>query len=181
MLRRPEGTQLLKDFMEKCAAKGWRELGAAVDGVWGVSLLIQGKIGKGIVWAEQALLRREQEGYREAADLYRMALCEIYLEIMTSKERVSLAVVLKNSLTLSRVKLTAGKRIPALVEKVRQNPQIDPNGYHVGRCAMILGLLYMAKKKRALAVQHLTEAERIISQFGPTPMLGNDAALAELG
>ena len=47
---------------------------------------------------------------------------------------------------------------------------------------MILGLLYKAKKKRALAVQHLTEAQRIISQFGQTPMLARiDAALAELG
>jgi len=46
---------------------------------------------------------------------------------------------------------------------------------------MILGLLYKAKKKRALAVQHLTEAKRITSQFGPTPMLAKiDAALAEL-
>ena len=47
---------------------------------------------------------------------------------------------------------------------------------------MILGLLYKAKKKRALALQHLTEAHRIISQFGQTPMLARiDAALAELG
>jgi len=46
---------------------------------------------------------------------------------------------------------------------------------------MILGLLYKAKKKRVLAVQHLTEAKRITSQFGPTPMLARiDAALAEL-
>jgi hypothetical protein len=46
---------------------------------------------------------------------------------------------------------------------------------------MILGLLYKAKKKRPLAVQHLTEARRIISQFGPTPMLARiDAALAEV-
>ena len=46
---------------------------------------------------------------------------------------------------------------------------------------MILGLLYKAKKKRALAVRHLTEAKRIVSQSGSTPMLAKiDAALAEL-
>ena len=46
---------------------------------------------------------------------------------------------------------------------------------------MILGLLYKSKKKRALAVRHLTEAKRISSQFGPTPMLAKiEAALAEL-
>ena len=69
----------------------------------------------------------------------------------------------------------------ALVEQVRQNPRFDPNGYHIGRCEMILGLLYKAKKKHALAVQHLTEARQIVSQAGSTPMLTKiEAALAEL-
>jgi hypothetical protein len=55
-------------------------------------------------------------------------------------------------------------------------------GYFVGRAQMILGLLYKAKKKRALALQHLAEAQRIISQFGQTPILARiNAALAELG
>jgi len=43
-------------------------------------------------------------------------------------------------------------------------------------------LLYKAKKNRSLAVQHLTQAKRIFSQFGQTPILARvDAALAELG
>ena len=47
---------------------------------------------------------------------------------------------------------------------------------------IIVGLLYKTKKKRALAVQHLTEAKRILSQFGQTPILARvEAALAELG
>ena len=66
--------------------------------------------------------------------------------------------------------------------RVRQNPRFDPNGHHIGHCEMILGLLHKAKKKRALAVRHLTEARRIISQSGSTPALARiDAALAELG
>lgn len=47
---------------------------------------------------------------------------------------------------------------------------------------MILGLLYKGRKKRALAIRHLTEADRIFSQFGQTPILARvHAALAELG
>jgi hypothetical protein len=46
---------------------------------------------------------------------------------------------------------------------------------------MILGLLYKAKKKKALAAGHLSEARRIVSAFGPSPMLTRiEAALAEL-
>jgi len=79
------------------------------------------------------------------------------------------------------VMLSAQKRVAALVARARENPQFDRNGHHIGRCEMILGRLYKTKKKRALAVQHLTEAKRISSQFGPTPMLARiDAELAEL-
>ena len=46
---------------------------------------------------------------------------------------------------------------------------------------MILGLLYKLKKKRTLAVQHLSEAKRVLSQFGQTPALARvEMALAEL-
>ena len=55
-------------------------------------------------------------------------------------------------------------------------------GFQNGRSEMILGLLYKIKKKRALAVQHLTEGKRILAQFGQTPMLARvETALAELG
>jgi hypothetical protein len=46
---------------------------------------------------------------------------------------------------------------------------------------MIRGLFYKVKKKRAPALEHLTEAKRILSQFGQTPILARvDTALAEL-
>jgi hypothetical protein len=46
---------------------------------------------------------------------------------------------------------------------------------------MILGLFYKVKRNRALALPHLTEARRILSQFGQTPILARvDAALGEL-
>jgi hypothetical protein len=42
-------------------------------------------------------------------------------------------------------------------------------------------MLYKSKKKRALALQYLTEASTILSQFGQTPTLARvDTALAEL-
>jgi hypothetical protein len=130
---------------------------------------------------EEAISRREQEEHRVAADWYRMFLCEIYLEIISGKEKPPLRVLMRNALTLMVVTFSAQKRVAALVARVRENPQFDPNGHHIARCEMIMGRLYKAKNKRALAIQHLTEAKRIASQFGPTPMLARiDAELAEL-
>jgi hypothetical protein len=77
--------------------------------------------------------------------------------------------------------LTASSRIRALISRVLENSHFDPAGVHVGHAKMILGLLYKSKKKRALAVQHLSEAKCILSQFGQTPILARvDTALAEL-
>jgi hypothetical protein len=78
--------------------------------------------------------------------------------------------------------LTAPSRIRAMMTLVLENPQFHPAGHHVGHAQMILGLLYKTKKKHALAVQHLTDARRILSQFGQTPILARvEAALAGPG
>ena len=137
---------------------------------------------------EKAILKGEKYGYKRAADLHRLFLALVYLQIMTGGDKkvplpkVPLPTVLRNLPILLKVMFTGGSRIRALTTRVLENPHFDPAGFHVGRAKMILGLLYKSKKKRALAVQHLTEAKRILSQFGQTPILARvDTALAELG
>ena len=182
LLRRPEAFQMLRDRMAKCTANDWQQHVSGLDGIWGVALVIRGEIAAGIRWLEHSIVRREREGYRVLADWFRLYLCEIYLEIISGKERPPAKVLAANMLTLAKVVFTAEKRILALVEQIRQNPQFDPNGHFFGRSEMILGLLFKTKKKPTLAVQHLREAKRITSQFGPTPMLAKiEGALAELG
>ena len=181
LLRRPEAYSMLTKWIDLCTTNRWGYFLAGVDGIFGVALVLRGKFGEGIHWMEQAILRRENEGYPLIADWYRMFLCEIYLEIVSGAEKPSAKVIVRNLPTLVSVMFTAQRRILSLTEHVRQNTQVDPNGHHIGRCEMILGLLYKAKNKRALALQHLTEAKRIDSQFGSTPMSAQiDRALAEL-
>jgi hypothetical protein len=181
LLRRPEGYQLLRDFRDRVKAGGRLYMLVGPDGIMGVALAVRGELAAAIRWMEDAIAKREGDGYRAAADWYRLFLCEIYLEIISGKEKPPLDVLMRNALTLVVVMLTAQKRITALVARVRENPQFDPNGHLVGRCEMIMGRLYKIKKKGALAVRHLTKAKRIASQFGPTPMLARiDAELAEL-
>ena len=93
-----------------------------------------------------------------------------------------MVLLLKNLPILLNVMVTASSRIRALTTRIMENPHFDPAGFHFGRVQTFLGLLYKVKKKRALAVQHLTEAKRILSQFGQTPILARvETALAELG
>jgi hypothetical protein len=131
---------------------------------------------------EEAILKRENEGYRAAADWCRLNLAEVYLQIIGGNEKLPFPALLKNLLILLEVMFMAPSRIRALMTRFLENPRFDPAGHHAGRAPMILGLLYKIKKNPALAIQHLTEAKRILSQFGQTPMLARvHAALVELG
>ena len=181
MLKRPEGIPMLRDYIERCTANGWNTSLDVVEGVWGVALVIQGQIRKGIQRMEQTILRCDREGFSVLADVYRILLCRIYLEILTREEKLPLPALVRNASTLITIIFTAKGRICALAERARQNPQFDPNGMHIARVETILGLLYLVKNKRALALRHLTEAKRIASQFGTTPTLAKiEEALAKL-
>ena len=125
------------------------------DTMLGVALAMNGRIDEGLRHIEMAIARREKEGYQVAADWYRLFLCEVYLEILSGEGSASLGVLLRNIRSLTSVLLFGEKRIVSLVEQVRSNPQFDRDGHYIGRTEMILGLLYKARKKKALAIRHL--------------------------
>jgi hypothetical protein len=155
---------------------------SALDGFVGLCRIQQGKIGSGINILEQSISNNEKEGYRDLADLSRLLICELYLRIIAGNEKLPLRVLLKNLPILLKVMVTAPSRIRASIAQIRENPHFDPTGHHIGRAQMNLGLLYKVKKNHPLAVQHLTEAKRILFQFGQTPILARvETALAELG
>jgi hypothetical protein len=175
------GQKLLEEVRLRCVAVGRLYDIAGSDPIIGLCKILQGNIRAGIQFLEEAILRREKEGYRFIADWYRLLLCEVYLQIIGGKEKLSVTNLLKNLPILITVKATATSRIRALTTHVLNNPQFEAAGYFVGRAQMALGLLYKVKKKQALALDHLTEARRIISEFGQTPILARiETALGEL-
>jgi class 3 adenylate cyclase len=183
LLRRTEeGAMLLEAHRRRCVADGHLAQLNSTDPLLGVCKIFQGNITDGLRLIEGAILRREKEGYRFMADWFRLYLAELYLQMIAGNEKSPpLPILLTNLPTILRVMMTAHSRIPDLLKRVMANPHFDPAGHHVGRAQMILGLFYKTKKKRALAVQHLTEAKRVLSQFGQTPILARvDTALAEL-
>ena len=155
---------------------------AGSDAIMGVCKVLQGHISDGIYWIEKSILQREKEGYQTIADWYRLFLCDVYLQIIGGSEKLPFGILLKDLPILLNVMVTASSRIRALTTRIMDNPHFDPTGFHFGRVQMILGLLYKIKQNRALALEHLIKAKRILSQFGQTPILARvEAALAELG
>ena len=177
-----EGAKILDEQRRRCVADGDLYVLTATDGVMGVCRVLQGRISDGIRLLEEGILKREQEGYRGTSDWYRILLSEVYLQIIGGKEKPPLLSIMKNLPILLRVMVTGSSRIRKLIAHVLENPNFHPEGHFVGHAQMTLGLLFKIRKKHALALQHLTEARRILSAFGQSPMLTRlDAALTELG
>jgi class 3 adenylate cyclase len=180
--RTEEGAMLLEAYRRRCVTDGLLQQLNGTDTIFGVCKILQGNLRGGLRLIEEAILRREKEGSRFMADWSRLGLAEIYLQMIAGNEKPPpLPILIRNLPTVLRVMITAHSRIPDLLKRVMANPQFDPAGHHIGRAQMVLGLFYKVKKKHALAVQHLTEAKRVLSQFGQTPILARvDTALAEL-
>jgi class 3 adenylate cyclase len=183
LLRRTdEGAALLEENRNHAIVKGCLHPLTVSDGILAVCQVLRGNIALGVHLIEEGILQREKEGDRDIADWYRLLLAEVYLQIIAGREKPPILTLLKNLPIVFTATVTAPSRIRALITHLLENPRFDPAGHHVGRAQMILGLLYKVKKKRGLALRHLTEAKRILSQFGQTPILTRvETALAELG
>ena len=181
MLNRPGAVEDVGRYVAMCEENGWILFLSGPETLVGVSLAMAGRIDDALRQIEAAIVRREKEGYRAAADWYRLFLCEIYLAILSGEGGGSLGVLVRNIRSVAGAVLFGSRRIQSLVETVRANPQFDPEGHYVGRCEMILGLLFKTKKKKDLAARHLMEARRILIAFGPSPTLTRvETALAAL-
>src|SRR6185437_15626774 len=176
-----DGRRDLVEFRSECLSNGCLYPLVGSDGVLGVGTVLEGDIGGGVREIEAAIVARENEGYRTAADWYRIMLCDVYLEILTGKEKPPFKVLLRNLRTLFRLMFTAAAQVEKLAGEVRMNQHFHPNGHHIGHIEMVVGLLFKFRKKRDEARRHLMEAQRIESQFGATPMLNRiESALSEL-
>jgi class 3 adenylate cyclase len=171
----------LHDYLDRCGERGWHlfQLGPII---WlGVADVMGGRIGEGLSQIEHLIERGDSLEYIVTPDWYRLYLCEIYLGILSGEGGASAGVIVRNLRSLVSVMVSGPKRIEELVAKVRQNKVFDRNGHYYARTELILGTLHKIKKRRELALRHLSEARRIVEPAGPSPMLTRiDAALAEL-
>jgi AAA ATPase domain/Adenylate and Guanylate cyclase catalytic domain len=177
-----EGVPLLEEARRRDAEKGCETFLAMTDPVWGVAQMMQGKVAEGIAFIKRAIVRREQEGYRAAADWYRMILCYVYIDVFEGREKPSLGVVLRNLPCLVMLRWNGLREIDRMIDTVRANRQFDPEGFHHAKINMVLGLRWMLARRADLAKRYLNEARRLALPIGPTPLSKRiDAALARLG
>jgi hypothetical protein len=154
LLRRvEEGKKILEQFRSRRLSDGTLHTLTMVDGAHSVARILEGKLGEGVRSLKKLIKSREGEGYVAIADWYRQLLSEVYLTVIEGREQPPFSVILKNLPVILKIIIAGPAEIENLLAPVRANLRYDLNGYAIGRCEMTLGLLYKAKKKRALAVQ----------------------------
>ena len=168
--RLADGVPLLEEARRRDAEKGCATFLAMTDPVWGVAQMMQGNLAEGIAFIKRAIVRREQEGYRAAADWYRMILCYVYIDVFEGREKPSLGVILRNLPCLVMLKLTGLREIDGMMDTVRANPQFNSEGFHHAKINMVLGLRWMLGRRADRAKRYLNEARRLALPFGPTPL-----------
>jgi hypothetical protein len=171
----------VKEFVERTAADGCTLFSGVPQTMLGVGLALEGRVAEGLRQIENTINLRQQEGMQIGADWNRLFLSEVYLQILSGEGGASIGVLLRNFRTLVGVMVNGEKRIVALIELARQNPQFDRDGHYYARGEMILGLLCKIKKRKTEAVEHLRTAHRLIAPTGSSPMLTRiEQALADL-
>jgi tetratricopeptide (TPR) repeat protein len=184
MLQNPEGISILDVVRREDRANGQLFTLSLLDLAYAFSLVLQGRIAEGIRWLKQIILEREKEGFHQRAEWFRTLLCQVYLEIIEGNEKPPFSVLLRNLPTLLWVKILGPSRIRAIMHQAHllYLTHYGPESFWVASCEMILGLLDRTQRRRESALKHLTEAKRILSQFGQTPLLARvETALAALG
>ena len=180
-LNRPAAAADAARWLSSCERDGWTVMAMSAEAWLAVDLAVNGRIGEGIQSLEAVIKRREKEGNIAAADWSRLYLCEVYLAIISGEGDTTLGVLLRNFGALVGVIMFGERRILALIEKIRSNPQFHPEGHFIGRTELILGLLYKARKKNGLAAKHLGQARLIIQSAGSSSLLTRiEKALVEV-
>jgi class 3 adenylate cyclase/tetratricopeptide (TPR) repeat protein len=147
----------------------------------GVGHVLAGRIGRGIGLLESAITAYDGRGDILYATLTRIPLAEIYLEMLTSRARPPVSVILRNLRMVLRVKFSGVRRIKALLEQAGRAPHLHECGASRARINMNIGLVHKLKKEPDLARQFLEKARGPAEHHGATLLVAKiDAALAEL-
>ncbi len=180
-LEQPNALSTIQSHIQTCQDQGWALFTVGPETMLGVALAMDGQLAEGVGQIETVIRLRDRDGAKVAADWARLYLCELYLAVLSREGGGSFWTLLRNIRSIIRISLSGEKRVAALIEQVRENPQFDDDGHYVARCNMIMGLMCKAKKQERKARQYLSSARSVVQSSGNSPMLERiDHALAEL-
>ena len=147
----------------------------------GVALAMLGRISQGIRMIEEQIATSDAIGDQSRAAWGRIILAEIYIQILSGKEKPTAAVVLKNFRTIVAAMMFGARRAQRLLQEAAGVKMLSERGVLRARINFDLGVLFAMRKKRAEARTYFEKARIPAEGQGADKLLQEiDAALAEL-
>lgn len=176
-----QGMPALRDAMGAAKESGWAQIVDYGISFVGVGHVLSGRFGMGIGNIERAIADFDARGFTVGATMARMLLAQICLQMLASRVRPPLSVILMNIGTIFRVRLFGARRVEALLAEARRAAHLDDRGIVRARIDMYMGLLRIIQREPIRARQFLETARTLAERQGAARCIAEiDTALAEL-
>jgi hypothetical protein len=148
----------------------------------GLAQLMAGRLAEGVRIIEHEIDRNTKAGDRWFSTFVRVYLADIYVQMLTSKEKPPPGLVRNNFWTLIGIKLFGARRARALLREAAASKHLSDRGVTRATIDFNLGALSAMKRKRAEAKGYFEKARVVAEDQGAAKLLERiDAALAQLG
>jgi hypothetical protein len=142
------------------------------DPAYGVLLALRGRLAAGARYIEARIAKSIRLGYQFQALWTRLVLAQLYLDILTSEERPTLNVVLRNLLFIIRVKAFGARTVVSLLESVLKHPSFSHDeSFWKGQTCFLMGLAYKHMGKVEKAHDLFVQGQKIMAQHGDSMVL----------
>jgi hypothetical protein len=176
-----DGFRILTDLREQFTKNDWRYNIYGSNLILGLALIVQGKLAKGVSHIRRYVAETERQGYRAVADWARILLAEVYLQLLTGKEKPGIRVLLPNLFFLIRTLPFAAQTALRLLSQASANQQFGKSTAMAARISFGIGLSCKIKKRAKEARVHFEHAREIAASLKAIALLAKiDTALAEL-
>jgi hypothetical protein len=176
-----DGSRILTELREQFTKNDWRYNCSGTNLILGLALIMQGKFAKGTSQIRRHIAESERQGYHLLADWSRVLLAEVYLELLTGKEKPGIRVLLQNLVFLIRTLPFAAQMALRLFSQASANQQIGKSTTLAARISFGIGLACKIKKRGKEARVHFELAREIAEPLQAAALLAKiDTALAEL-
>ncbi len=159
------GGKILNDIFERRKELDFRGVENIVDGPIGMAKVLDGDLGGGVQWIENAIDRAVASGNTHGAAMSHISLGTIYLQLATSNERPDLATLSKNFWFLAKsVPFAKSKAIAHFEEAIELGREADMFGV-MAQALHGKSMALKAARKSDLARETLLEAKDAISNI----------------
>lgn len=145
--RLQEGQERMQASRQSALDNGWLFAASGCDVSMAMAVALGGNVRAAVELLESAIRSADASGNCAIASWDRIALAEIYLGMLTSKDRPRFALIFRNFPTIVSVAISGARRARALLEEARKNELFHEQGTMRARIEFDLGRLAQYEKR----------------------------------